>query len=98
MNKTSPTPWVMGPERGIIEDARGLGVADIFDYSNWEANGQLILRAVNAHDELVASLTEMTPPMPPRDARCHIGICAQIDCSHCQRIARAHAALAKVKP
>ena len=43
---------------------------------------------------LLASLREMTPPIPPADAPCHVGLVPQSGCAHCQRIARAHAALA----
>jgi hypothetical protein len=40
-------------------------------------------------DRLRAALIALTPPMPPADATCHVGICEQSACAHCQRIAEA---------
>jgi len=55
------------------------------------ANG----RAIAALPDLLRSLIEMTPPMPPADASCHEGITTQGNCKNCIRIAAAHAAIAQ---
>jgi hypothetical protein len=55
------------------------------------------LRAEQQRDELLAALKEITPNMPPPDAPCHYGIVPQSRCCHCQRIARARAAIAKAE-
>jgi hypothetical protein len=47
--------------------------------------------------ELVEALEEMTPPMPPVNGHCHVGIVTQEKCANCQRIARARAAIAKFR-
>lgn len=52
-------------------------------------------RLMRAAPDLLAALQEVTPPMPPADAPCHAGIVSQNQCAHCQRIARARAAIAK---
>ena len=44
-------------------------------------------------DALLAALKELTPPMPPADAPCHVGLVPQEKCAHCGRIARARAAI-----
>ena len=49
---------------------------------------------MNITDQLAQALRDLTPPMPPADARCHVGLVSQDECAHCRRIAAAHAALA----
>jgi hypothetical protein len=46
-------------------------------------------------DRLVQALRGITPPMPPADAPCHLGIVTQDECAHCRRIAAARAVLAE---
>lgn len=43
--------------------------------------------------DLRNALAELTPPMPPEDASCHVNLVPQGRCCNCGRIARAHAAL-----
>lgn len=45
-------------------------------------------------ERLAEALGELLPPMPPKDAICHVGITTQENCCHCSRIARGHSALA----
>ncbi|GIK39554.1 MAG: hypothetical protein BroJett011_33870 [Chloroflexota bacterium] len=49
------------------------------------------------NQELLAALEELTPAMPPKDAPCHYGLVPQEECANCQRIAKAHAAIARAK-
>ena len=56
-----------------------------------EANARLIAAA----PDLLEALKDMTPPMPPPDAKCHFGLVPQSECAYCKRIAKAHAAIAK---
>ena len=77
--KHTPGPWHVAT--GGQQIRRGEGVA----------NAHLIAAA----PDLLAALQEITPAMPPADAPCHVGIVPQSQCAHCQRIARAHAAIAK---
>ena len=48
-------------------------------------------------DALLEALKELTPPMPPADAPCHVGLVPQEKCAHCGRIARARAAIKAVE-
>ena len=54
-------------------------------------------RRADLYPELLEALKEITPNMPPPDAPCHYGIVPQSRCCHCQRIARARAAIAKAE-
>lgn len=57
-------------------------------------NGDKVMEeAADTIDALTAALRDLTPPMPPADAMCHVGILEQARCGNCQRIAAAHAAL-----
>ncbi len=76
-------------EAGLIAHVKCIPAA----WGDAQANADFILRACNSHDALVAALEKMTPPMPPKNAMCHVGICEQEECGNCSRIARAHAAL-----
>jgi hypothetical protein len=53
MDEHSPLPWRRGHYAGTagIDDANGSSVADAVD----DADAELILRAVNAHAELLAA-------------------------------------------
>ena len=56
------------------------------------------LLAVEAQrDALLEALKELTPPMPPADAPCHVGLVPQEKCAHCGRIARARACIKAVE-
>ena len=46
---------------------------------------------------LLEALKGITPPMPPADAPCHVGLVPQEKCAHCGRIARARAAIKAVE-
>ena len=48
-------------------------------------------------DALLEALKDLTPPMPPADAPCHVGLVPQEKCAHCGRIARARAAIKAVE-
>lgn len=61
------------------------------NYPNHEANRRLFATSW----ELLVALQENVPAYPAVDAICHRGICSQDECRHCQRIKRAHAAIAK---
>lgn len=62
MSEPSPTPWKI--DNGYaIQDANGLDLAEIngwdTDSERDDANAALIVRAVNAHAELLAAATEI---------------------------------------
>jgi hypothetical protein len=52
---------------------------------------------VDQRNTLLEALKELTPPMPPTDAPCHVGLVPQEKCAHCGRIARARAAIKAVE-
>ncbi len=58
---------------------------------------EALLKAEAQRDALLEALKELTPPMPPADAPCHVGLVPQEKCAHCGRIARARAAIASVE-
>lgn len=55
--KHSPLPWSRG-RRSFIEDANGNGIAVCQYSTTQEADADLIVKAVNSHEELVAALKE----------------------------------------
>jgi hypothetical protein len=59
-------------------------------------NADFIVRACNAHEELLAALKALTDPPYP-DGFCHKGICSEEKCTRCSRHARARAAIAKAE-
>ena len=62
-DKTTPRPWGYGYHRGLDEHLVGVtleNVAIIEDrHENAAENAALIVRAVNAHDDLVAALRDL---------------------------------------
>lgn len=66
-------------------------------YVQMAPDDEELARLFAAAPALFSSLEELTPPMPPADAMCHIGIVPQERCANCQRIARARAALKAAK-
>lgn len=90
--KHTPGPWHVATGGQQIRSARDQ-IARTWMMRRGEcvANAHLIAAA----PDLLAALQEITPAMPPADAPCHVGIVPQSQCAHCQRIARAHAAIAK---
>lgn len=89
--KPTPGPWHVATGGQQIRSARDQ-IARVWMMRGGEgvANARLIAAA----PDLLAALQEVTPSMPPADAPCHAGIVPQNQCAHCQRIARAHAAIA----
>jgi hypothetical protein len=75
---------------GLVDDIESLEKA--VDKARAEIDR---LREINA--ELLAALKDIVPPMPPADAICHNGICAQENCAHCRRVAAAVAAIRKAE-
>lgn len=67
--KHTPTPWKVGPHTVILSNEGGYptAIADIAipirgkgaDYAEQQANAAFIVRAVNAHEELLALLKEV---------------------------------------
>ena len=65
MNRTTPRPWKIEDSTHIVQavgNAAGVVVCDVENYSRFTqddarnaANAELIVRAVNAHDDLVAA-------------------------------------------
>lgn len=110
MKPGTPLPWdvaILGhPEPGGTDISAGRRlVANAGGYNDCQedtrdiniANAAYIVHACNAYPDLLAALKDMTPPMPLSDARCHIGIVPQSECHYCQRVAAAHAAIAKAE-
>lgn len=54
-------------------------------------------KAADVIDKLYQALEGILPPMPPKDALCHVGICPQERCGNCSRIATGYAALRKAR-
>lgn len=63
-----------------------------------KANAERLKLAWNCHDDLMKALSDLLPPMPPKNAMCHQGIVLQENCANCKRIAAGHAALAAAQP
>lgn len=69
MNRTTPRPWKIEDSTHIVQavgNAAGVVVCDVENYSRFTqddvrnaANAELIVRAVNAHDDLVTALAEL---------------------------------------
>lgn len=112
MSKYTPGPWIYDAHDGafyiftaanleMVADAdpddigiaRMRGVGRGVEDHEQEANARLIAAA----PELLDSLIEITPPVPPEDAPCHRGMVSQLECGHCQRIMRAHARIKKAQ-
>ena len=66
MNRTTPRPWKIEDSTHIVQavgNAAGVVICDVENYSRFTqddvrnaANAELIVRAVNAHDDLVVAL------------------------------------------
>ena len=109
MTKHTPGPWtafIRGRGRTIAVDIGPTPVGKtpcIINWPGFDASDLPVSEQIgNAHliaasPDLLAALKDMTPPMPPPDAKCHLGIVPQSECAHCKRIAKAHAAIAKAK-
>lgn len=63
----------------------------------WQERNDRELNRSAMFKDLVSALRDMTPPMPPADAPCHLGSCEQSACAHCQRVARAQDLLKKAE-
>jgi len=65
MNKHTPTPWTVQQSDHVggllIKPVPGQVVAQCDEGSEMEANAAFIVRAVNAHDDLVAALKNCAP-------------------------------------
>jgi hypothetical protein len=109
MSEHTPTPWEVlgtpfGPKIYTVQ-RYGAAVCQFFPFHekgrnpkdaflNAAANAALIVRAVNAHAQLVDSLTEMLEPyyeMEPAD------LFAKLPGEEAQRVVRARAVLASLK-
>lgn len=100
--KYTPGPWKDGPV--FMTGRRAIFFNDDSKPGKWQRRldrdkdgtfSEEDARLLAVAPELLEALQEVTPSMPPADAPCHVGIVSQGQCAHCQRIARAHAAIAK---
>ncbi len=57
MTTHTPTPWNLNPKAVLVIESEGITVASCGNANvirdQWEANAAFIVRAVNAHDELL---------------------------------------------
>jgi hypothetical protein len=104
MSEHTPMPWRVykntdGTKLVGIGDADGIGILDAgFGVWAWNdpegiANAEKVVRAVNAHDDLVRAVDEL---LEIEDARMAIGVFISNAAAQ-DRIDRARAALAKAK-
>lgn len=77
------------------EDRRSDVRAALAHYQALAAQAEAMAGQDRRIAELTELLRELTPRMPPVNAQCHMGLVAQSECSHCQRIARALLAIAQ---
>lgn len=58
----TPTPWNLNPKAVLVIESEGVTVASCGNANvirdQWEANAAFIVRAVNAHEELLSLLKE----------------------------------------
>lgn len=94
------TAWNRGHMMGMkANEDTARRALDAVKQDAW-GNTQLteaLLKAEEQRDALLEALKELTPPMPPADAPCHVGLVPQEKCAHCGRIARARAAIKAVE-
>lgn len=100
MSAHSPLPWEV-PDGGIrpaIFAEDGSHVASMSDTGDEaEANAALIVRAVNAHDELVAALRDLTNAYPESDDdNSEANLWARYGSEFASAVSKARAALAKL--
>ena len=103
-DKATPRPWRISLTRGRLDS--GLGVRGIASHDNanvawvtmacpeFDANADLIVRAVNSHDALVEALRAFAGREHDQsDLICHHGITTADKCNDCTRYRNAWAAL-----
>ena len=78
MNEHTPGPWTYDEHIGDIQDQHGYTIAVVHP-RNRRANAVLIMRAVNAHDDLLMMLKAVHPTHP----------CTPIPCGACAAIRKA---------
>jgi hypothetical protein len=73
-------------------------VADDKSFEERDANAEFIVRACNAHYDLLEALEEYAGvEIDLTEASCHVGICSMEKCGRCSREIKARAAIAKAK-
>jgi hypothetical protein len=106
MSKHTPGPWVVDDSNpnlvarlvdGVYEYVCAVEPSSFSTREYSKEQEESDARLISAAPELLEALKEITPNMPPPDAPCHYGIVPQSRCCHCQRIARARAAIAKAE-
>ena len=84
-------------ERQAAAELRRLNEAYECNTAIMHARTKRMNELLAQRDALLAALKGITPPMPPVDAPCHVGLVPQEKCAHCGRIARARAAIKAVE-
>jgi hypothetical protein len=82
---------------GFAYDAEILGDDEYREHTGGIARKLADCNLIAAAPALLSALEELTPPMPPPNAMCHVGICSQDKCCNCGRIKRAREAIAKAR-
>ena len=85
----TPGPWHVANGVQIRSGRDQIARVWMMRKGEGKANAQLIATA----PRLLSALEDITPPMPPENAPCHVGLVPQSQCAHCTRIANARAAI-----